>query len=449
MAIVSFRHPDSIKEYTRITERIAAAGTTLKVKNTEGFSANDFIVLGTIGNEKTEIKKITSVDSVTQLTIAATSFAHNIDDPVSYTPYDQIRFASASTKTGTKTQQGAAVDLEVDDFVTEANLSSVTSGYVFARFYNSNTPAYSNYSPAVDVTGFAENSLRYCIDMARLRTQEKTEKLITDGELLNVAKECSDIIETKRKRWGFTQETSYVDLTAGVQSYYKPSTLAGPDSIERVFLGYDNEDLDYVDNKDFWYNMRSMPKTHLTAQADSGATSLTVKDTSAFGTTGSLALNNYTTVGYTGKTYRSFTGVSGITTTHTANTEIFQTGDLDQPTKYSWWKDHILVYPPPDKFYNMHIDYFETIPRMTDVTVATVVTMPSLYTWYLMAEIFRMRKKTGRADRYERRFTSYLDLFSKKERHKQVIRMQPAKQYIHKAGEESDAIIIEREHGGA
>jgi len=449
MAIVSFRHPDSIKEYTRITERIAAGGTTLKVKNTEGFSANDHIILGTIGNEKTEIKKISSVDSDTQFTIAATDFAHNIDDPVSFTPYDQIEFYSASTKTGTKTTQGSKVNLEVDDLVTEANLSAVSTGYVFARFYNSHSGSFSNYSPAVDVSGFAEDSLRNIIDMARLRTQERTEKLVTDDDLLKIAKECSDIIETKRKKWGFTQETAYVDLTAAVQSYYKPSTLAGPDSIERVFLGYDHEELEYVDNKDFWWNMRSMPKTHLTAQAVSGATTLTVKDTSAFGTTGSLALNNDITVNYTGKTYRSFTGVTGITTTHTANTEVFTAGDLDQPTKWSWWKDHILVYPPPDKFYNMHIDYYETIPRMTDVTVSTVVPMPSLFIWYLMAEIFRIRKKTGRANFYENKFTTYMDFLSRKNRNKQIIRMQPAKQYIHKAGEESDAVILERIHGGA
>jgi hypothetical protein len=449
MAIVSFRHPDSIKEYTRITERIAAAGTTLKVKNTEGFSANDYIIIGSVGSEKTEIKKITTVDSVTQLTIAATSFAHNIDDPVAYTPYNQMEFYSASTKTGTKTVQGAKVDLEVDDFVTEVNLSAVSSGYVFSRFYNSTSTSFSSYSPAVDVSGFAENSLRHCIDMARLRAQEKTEKMVTDNDLLNVAKECADIIETHRKKWGFTQETAYTDLTAAVQSYYRPADLAGPDSIERVFLGYDHEELTYVDNKDFWWKMRSFPKTHLTAQADSGATTLTVKDTSAFGTTGTLALSNNLDVSYTGKTYRSFTGVSGISTTHTANTEIFQNGDLDQPTHYSWWKNHILVYPAPDKFYNMHVDYYETIPRMTDVTVSTVVTMPSLYTWYLMSEIFRMRKKTGKADRYYKRFTQYLSLLSRKNRNKQAIRMQPATQYIHKAGEQSDAVVIEREHGGA
>ena len=448
--IVSFRHPAGIKEFTRITERIASAGTTLKVKNTEGYSANDFIILGAIGSEKTEIKKITTVDSVTQFTVAATSFAHNADDPVSYTPYDQIRFASATSKTGTKTQQGSAVDLEVDDFVTETNLASVTSGYVFARYYNSyGAGSYSNYSPAVAVIGFAENSLRYIIDLARLRTKELTENLVTDDDLLNMAKECSDIIETLRKKWGFTQKSYAFDLTAGVQSYYKPSYLEGPESIERIFLGIDNKDLDYLDNKDFWYEMRSIPKTITTAQIVPNATTINVKDTSAFGTTGTLALNRETDIVYTGKGYRSFTGVTGVTYTHTASTEVFVASDLDQPTKYTWWNDHVLVFLPPDKFYGGNMEYYQTIPRMTNVTIETIVPMPSLFIWYLMSEIFELRDNTTRAEKYMDRFNKMLKLLAKKNRNKQMIKMHPATKYIKGAVDWEDAATIEREHGGA
>lgn len=452
--IVSFRHPDSISEYTRITERIASGGTTLKVKNTEGFSANDFIILGTIGNEKTEIKKISSVDSDTQFTIAATNFAHNIDDPVSYTPYDQIEYYSSSSSVDANSDdsslstQGSKQDLEVDDLVNEANLSAVSSGYVYARYYNSDSSSFSSYSPAVAVTGFTEDSLRHIIDMARKRTKEQTEKLITDDDLLKIAKECSDIIETQRKKWSFTQETAYTDLTAAVQSYYKPSNLAGPESIERVFLGYDHEELDYVDNKDFWWNMRSMPKTILTSDITSASSTLSVKDTTAFGTTGTLAIEGDTSVDYTGKTSRSFTGVSGLSSSHTANAEIFENGDLDQPTKYSWWEDHILVYPPPDKFYNMHIDHYKTIPRMTDVTIETVVPMPSLFIWYLMSAIYDMKKDTTRAEQSMRKFEAYLNLLSRKNRNKQIIKMRPAKSYITKSSIVNDLVKKAKEHGG-
>jgi hypothetical protein len=447
MALVSFRHPDGIQETTRITERIASAGTTLTVKNTEGLSALDYIVLGQIGSEKTEIVKITTVDSNTQLTIGATKFAHSVDDVVSYTPYNQIRFASATTIAGTKTQQGAATDLEVDDLVTEVNLTSVTSGYVFARYYNSTTGDYSGYSPAVPVAGFSEDSLRHIIDMARLRTQEKTEKLLTDDDLLNIAKECSDVVETARKKWGFAQKSYTFDMTCGVQSYAAPSTLDGPESIERIFLGIDNTELDYIDNKDFWYEMRSIPKTITTAQIISGATTISVKDTSAFSTSGTLSMNGDSSIPYTGKGYRTFTGVTGVTATYTSNTEVFIASDLDQPGKYTWWNNHILTFPVADKFYGANMEYYQTIPRMTDVSIETIVPMPSMFIWYLMAEIFDLQGSAERSNKYMSRFGNMLKLLSKKNRNKQIIKMSPAKKYFKGSADYDDASTTEREHG--
>ena len=131
MSIVAFGHPSGISENSFTTVPIAVGGTTLTVRNTSGLIANDFIVIGKPGFEQTEALKITTTDSDTQFTIPATKFAHPIDTLVSFTPFNQIRFASATTKTGAKTQQGAAVDIEWDEagVITEVNLTSVTSGF--------------------------------------------------------------------------------------------------------------------------------------------------------------------------------------------------------------------------------------------------------------------------------------------------------------------------------
>jgi len=449
MSIVSFRHPDGIRESTRLTASVAAAATTLSVRNSDGLSASDYIILGSIGSDRTEIVKITTVDSAIQLTIAATSFTHDRNDLISYTPYNQIRFYSATTESGTKTTQGSAVDLEVEDLVTEANLSAVTSGYVFARYYNETTSGFSSYSPAVPVAGFAEDSLRHIIDMVRLRTQEKTEDLISDNDYLNMAKECSDEIETVRKNWSFVQTSTDFNVTAAIQTYSIPSDLAGYNSIASMYLGYDNVNLNYVDMKDFRYNMRSIPKTVTTGQIISGATSISVKDTSAFGTSGTLVLGGDTSVTYSGRTYISFSNVTGVTATHVTSTEIFRSGDLDQPRDYTVWENNFLLFPVPDKFYNCNVDYYKTIPRMTDVSDETVVPMPSLFIWYLMAETFSMRVKISRANKYSKKFQAMLDKLTKKNRNKQIMRMQPAKNYIHRAVQLEDEVTVERMHGGA
>jgi len=447
MAIVAVGHPDGISESSYLTATIAAAGTTLTVRNTEGLAANDFIIIGKPGFEQTEIEQIASVNSATQLTITATSFAHSVDTLISFTPFNRVRFASATTITGAKTQQGASLNIEVDDLMTEVNLTSVTSGYVFARFYNSQSAAYSAYSSAIPVSGFEENSLRNIIDLTRLRTQEETEDLVSDNDLLLLAKECSDIIETIRKNWGFVQTSTEFDLTAGVQSYAKPTNLAGPESLERLFLGIDNRELDYLDNKDFWYKMESIPKTKITAQADSGATTLTVTNTRAFATTGSLVMAGITSIGYTGKTIRTFTGVTGITTTTTSNAEIFLSGDLDQPTAYSYWADHILFWPPPERFYNANLDFYQTIARMTTVSETTSVPFPHLFTWYLMAEIFNMRGKISKAQRYLKRFENGVELLSRKNRNKQKLKFRPALSYIRRSLRQESQVLAEKIRG--
>ena len=447
--IASFRHPDGIRESTRLTTNVAAAATILSVQNSEGLSADDYIVVGSVGSDRTEIVKITTVDSVTQLTTAAVSFTHDRNDLVSFTPYNQMQLYSATTASGAKTQVGTAVDLEVEDLVTKVNLSTVTSGFVFSRYYNSTTAGYSSYSPAVPVVGFAENSLRHIIDMARLRTQETTENLLSDVDLLNVAKECSDQIETVRKNWSFVQASDTITLTAGVQTYDKPSTLAGPESIASVCLGYDGNALDYVDLKEFRYKSESVPKTVTTAAITSASTTIAVKDSTAFGGSGTLAIGGDKAVLYTTTTNQTFAGVSGIVRNHASGSEVFLKSDTDQPEKYSFWAEKLLLYPPVDGFYLMNIDFYKTIPRMTDVSIETVVPMPSLFCSFLMSEIYRMRGKVSRANFYFKKFEKGLDLLSRKNRNKQIVKFRPALAYIKSSTDQDSAIACERIKGGA
>lgn len=448
--IVSFQHPSSISEITYLTAAVTAADTTIYVRDTEGLSQNDYIILGATGNEGTEIVQINAtVSSKTSLTITAASYNHSIDDLVSYIPYNKIQHYSSTTKSGSKITQGSAVDIDVNDLVTETLLASVTSGYVYARFYNSTSGAYSSYSPAIPVSGFTENSLRYIIDSARLRTQELTDKLVSDDDLLEIARECADEIETIRKNWSFVQDTDYITLTAGVSAYAKPSNLAGPESIERVLLTYDNGNLNYYDNKEYWYRNESIPQTETTAQITAASTTISVRDTSAFGTTGTITISGDTSIYYTGKTNKSFTGVTGIGKTITAYAQVFNTADLDQPTAYSFWNENILFYPTPDKFYNVRADFYRTIGRMTDVSVETVVTMPHLFIWHMMSEIFVMRDDTKKGAYWRKRFETGLKLLAKKNRNFQILKMQPATSYMRQYLQTSDDLAQWREHGSS
>ena len=103
-----------MEEETYVATAISAAGTTLTVDNTNGFEANDYIVLGTLGDETTEIVQISTVDSDTQLTVSAVKFAHVVNASVRKTPFNQVRFYYSSTSTGTYTLDGTE-DMQVDN----------------------------------------------------------------------------------------------------------------------------------------------------------------------------------------------------------------------------------------------------------------------------------------------------------------------------------------------
>ena len=92
-------------------------------------------------------------------------------------------------------------------------------------------------------------------------------------------------------------------------------------------------------------------------------------------------------------------------------------------------------------------DFYEVIPRMTDMTSESVVSMPSLYQTYLLAEIFRMKGKTSRADFYFKQFEKWLDLLRRKNGNKQILKFSVAKQYIAGVEASDDEVLLERLHG--
>lgn len=150
------------EEETKIATAIAIAGTTLTVDNTQGFSANDYIVLGTLGNEDAEIVQIASVDSDTQLTIGATNFAHAVDDSVRRTPFNQIKFYRATTETGSYTADGTE-NMQVDNKDLLTGYSTTTTNartmYWKITYYNSTTAEETSISDTDAVYGA---SALYC-----------------------------------------------------------------------------------------------------------------------------------------------------------------------------------------------------------------------------------------------------------------------------------------------
>lgn len=110
-------HPDIAEPKTFLTASAAASATAVTVANNAGFSANDYTVLGILGQEGAELHKISSVSGNATINYVsdALKFAIANNTPVTYIKYNQVKFylgdwsARYSTGSITVTKDSATV----------------------------------------------------------------------------------------------------------------------------------------------------------------------------------------------------------------------------------------------------------------------------------------------------------------------------------------------------
>src|SRR3990167_7216853 len=97
MVITSFNPATENLEKTFLDLSVSAGATSLTVKNNQGFSDADRILLGEMGAEKSEIVSTTGTTGDTGLTVSATKFSHEADTPVYILQFDQTKFYRSTT----------------------------------------------------------------------------------------------------------------------------------------------------------------------------------------------------------------------------------------------------------------------------------------------------------------------------------------------------------------
>ena len=154
-------------EKTTLNTDEASGQSTLSVSNHQGLTTDDYIIIGEIGSETAELKKISSTSTSSgahTVTIdIVTSFEHYNDESITKVRYNQRKFYRSSTETGTYSHlsaEGSPVTIQVDaPEGTEFEDSSGTStSWYKATYYNSTTSSESSLDDAVAVrAGDAEH----------------------------------------------------------------------------------------------------------------------------------------------------------------------------------------------------------------------------------------------------------------------------------------------------
>lgn len=179
----------NLKEASAVDADAAAGVTTLKLKYTDNFAANDFLYVGDLGGESSEICSIQSVTNATDIVLkAATTKYHSRFNPVRSLFGDKIKIYRAPNVSGypPETSDFVLVDtINIDyDQVETQYIDSTGSdaywyNYTYANSYNSTETSLGDSSP---VRG--GNAGNYCsVASIRSRAGMGGNKWITDATI--------------------------------------------------------------------------------------------------------------------------------------------------------------------------------------------------------------------------------------------------------------------------
>jgi len=186
------------EEKSYVSTAILATGTTLVVDNTQGFTAQDYIIIGEPGSETSEIVQISSITNATTMVIGAVNFNHAIDESVRRTPFNQVKFYQSSTSGGALTIDGT-VDMNVDnvDLLTPYGTTTTNARLLYWKitYYNSTTSDETSTSDSEEYYGA---TVLYCSeqDVRDYLQFYDTEKL-NPASILLLLKQITDLIDQK------------------------------------------------------------------------------------------------------------------------------------------------------------------------------------------------------------------------------------------------------------
>lgn len=326
-----------------------AVSTTSLGANGVNFKNADYIVIGKLGVEKSELVKISGTPSASTINLAtATIFPHNRGDLISFIPFNQI-VVERSTDGGANWTALTAVNIQPDntDTIIQRPTDAATDLYR-VRFFNSTTSLYSEYSDSVLATGYEDNSVFSIKKRALDDMGEKVGDEITNDWLNAVLWEGRRYLDKKQNKWSWRIffGADIGDIIPGRWSLALPSNYRDPNSNDNMLslrLGRNDRPVSYQDRNRFNQNYRNIAHSHLFAAITPASTSIQLNSTGDFDDSGNIyiAAEDNTgvidTVSYTGnnKATNTLTGVTGVSVNHAAARDVWQGGNFGQPTSYT------------------------------------------------------------------------------------------------------------------
>lgn len=223
--------------------------TSISVKNNNRFAANDRIMIGEMGQEKTEVVTVSSVNANgNDVVIGATLFSHSADDPVYQLRFDQVKFyRSTTTSTGSYTNVSTQnMDVDNADLMTKYDDTAGLSSYFYKfTFYHSIAAVESAYSDITGGQGWRREQVGSVINEILQEVSDPNEVHITRQEMLGYFNDVNDDLQINAsKPYSFLHSRTTLTRTAATNYIDFPTDTNG----KMTMWKFDRMDYNFTDS---------------------------------------------------------------------------------------------------------------------------------------------------------------------------------------------------------
>ena len=244
----------SNNEKSFLNEDYTPSGSTTSVTVVSNltFADNDILVVGEVGDEKTEAKDVTGTSGDTIITIsAALKFSHNKTTTVYKSRYNQVSIERAVTSVGSFSEI-VLTDIQWDKLETLYEDVNGTDSHSYRfRLYNSLSAEYSEYSPTITGSGFARGQVGKMIQNVRRKIKDPNKQRFADAEIIEKLQDGQVDIQSNIPNLWFLR----VDTYKGSNGI---ATVASSDTYDLDVY----TDLNYVDKIRYSFVLGSVNKLY-------------------------------------------------------------------------------------------------------------------------------------------------------------------------------------------
>lgn len=225
-------------EKTFLTRTASDGDTSYTVESNEGFSANNNIVFGEVGEEDAECVLVASTTGDHTITASAIRHDHPQGTPIYFTPYNQYSVDVKPTGGSYAVAAGMPRDIEWDSVYSEFIYGGATTDTYKFRFYNSTTAGYSVYSPEISGTGHTKNSVRYMTDNVLQIAKDPEARVASRDQIRYWFNAAQDQISSLNDRWWFLfKEGEAIPSVISTPRYNLPSDF---DRLDHLICHFDD-----------------------------------------------------------------------------------------------------------------------------------------------------------------------------------------------------------------